>query len=511
MNESIKRNYNKILFVIIIIIGIVIRVYNFPEGMKEINIDEIIAAMNAKEIAETGKDLLGLSYPIYLKGLGGQSVFSLYLMTICIKIFGYTLFSIRLPALIISIIAMFVFYDLIKKISKNKNVALLGLSLLAISPWHILQSMWSWDCNMFPHFLLIEMDILYTGILKNKKIVVYISMIFFAITLYCYGIAIYFVPVFLLIFSIYLIKIKKINIKDLVICIFIFLIFSLPIITMFAINALKIDYTITIFNITIPYYKDLTRTDDMLLFSNNILSQLMQNIIYTFSVIILQNDNVPWNTTQIFGTIYHISLIFAIIGIIFSIKNIRKNKKEDNTKDIILIFWIIISILTGFLVNQTTVNRLNSIWYVLITFAALGIYEVYKQIKYKKTYKYILIIIYTILFISFEIYFYSYHEKQIQQDKCFSNGFMQTLHYINSLEEKNIYYDDTSSIVKLENYIVLNKDNTKNYIAINSRNELKNKINNIEDGEILIVNERYRDYNVSLEKEKIGNFVIAYK
>ena len=218
MNESIKRNYNKILFVIIIIIGIVIRVYNFPEGMKEINIDEIIAAMNAKEIAETGKDLLGLSYPIYLKGLGGQSVFSLYLMTICIKIFGYTLFSIRLPALIISIIAMFVFYDLIKKISKNKNVALLGLSLLAISPWHILQSMWSWDCNMFPHFLLIAMDILYTGILKNKKIVVYISMIFFAITLYCYGIAIYFVPVFLLIFSIYLIKIKKINIKDLVKC-----------------------------------------------------------------------------------------------------------------------------------------------------------------------------------------------------------------------------------------------------------------------------------------------------
>ena len=511
MKDVIKRNYIKILFSIIIIIGITVRIYNFPEGMKEINIDEIVAAMNAKEISETGKDLLGLSYPVYLKGLGGQSVVLLYLMTIFIKIFGYTLFAIRLPSLIISIISMFVFYDFLKKVSKNKNIALIGLSLLAISPWHIMQSIWSWDCNMFPHFLLIAMDILYTGILKDKKIFTYISMIFFAITLYCYGIAIYFVPLFLLIFSIYLIRKKKINIKDLIICIFIFLIFSLPIIITFTINGLKIDNTITIFNITIPYYKDLARTNDMLFFSDNIFLQLIQNIMYTLSVVILQNDDVPWNTTKIFGTMYLISSVFFIIGIIFSIKNIKKNQKEDNTKDIILIVWIILSVLTGLLINQTTVNRINSIWYVLIIFTALGIYGMYKLVKNKRIYKYTLIIIYTISFISFIFYFYTYQEKQIEQDRCFSNGFMQTLEYVNKLEQKEIYYDDTSSIVQLENYIEFNKDNTKEYIPIKTKSELKNKINNIKDNEILIVNERYKDYDVNLEKEKIGDFVIAYK
>ena len=48
---------------------------------------------NAKELAETGQDHNGIQNPVYLLGWGGQSVILVYLMALCIKIFGYS--SIR--------------------------------------------------------------------------------------------------------------------------------------------------------------------------------------------------------------------------------------------------------------------------------------------------------------------------------------------------------------------------------------------------------------------------------
>ena len=441
MKEIIKKNYVTIIFIILIVIGIGVRVYKFPNTIPEMNIDEIMTAVYAREIAETGKDLLGLSFPVYLLGWGGQSVVLVYLMTISVKVFGYTLFAVRLPTLIVSIISLFIFYDFVKKITNNKKIALIGLGLLAISPWHIMQSLFAWDCNMFPHFLLFAMDIFYTGILKNKKAIIYLSMAFFAITLYCYGIAIYFVPFFLLITAIYLVRKKKIKARDLIICIAVFLLFAWPIIITFAMNGLRIGQTIEIFNITIPYYESLTRTTDMLFFSENVGVQFIKNIAYLLSMIVFQSDNIEWNVIPMFGTIYHISIVFAILGIIFKIKKIKQSKKEDNTGGFILITWIILSLFTGILINETTINRLNSIWYVLIIFSAIGIYEIYQVIKYKKLYKYGVITVYAILFITFSILLHTYHVEKINVSSCFSKGFYQTLTYCRLVNHMSHFFE----------------------------------------------------------------------
>lgn len=509
MKDFIKKNYVKIIFIFFIVIGIVIRIYGFPNTIKEMNIDEIITAINAKLLSDTGKDMLGQSFPVYIQGWGGQSVVISYLIAICMKIFGFTLFAVRLPTLIVSIISLFVFYDLLKKISGNKNIALIGLGILAISPWHIIQSLFTLDCNMFPHFLLFAIDIFYTGILKNKKAIIYLSMIFFAITLYCYGIAIYFVPFFLLGMAIYLIKHKKIKIKDLIICIVIFLIFALPIIITFVLNGFGIEKTITIFNITLPYYKDLGRTSDMIFFSDNVLAQLVENIVYMFAVLICQNDNIEWNTTPLFGTIYHITTVFSILGIIFSIKKIKD--KKSNSSEFMIILWFCISILTGIIINETTVNRLNSIWYVLLIFASIGIYSLYEMIKNKKIYKYVLITVYTVLFILFAIYFYTYHLERIDQSSCFSKGFYQSLTYVKNLDKNEVYYDDREVRGKLNYYIVLNYDSSKEYIRLKEEEKIKEKVENIEDDEIIIVNETINEFDSEYEKTKIGDFAIIYK
>ena len=43
-----------IIFLIIMIIAILVRIYEFPNALKEVNSDEMMLAVNAKSIADTG-------------------------------------------------------------------------------------------------------------------------------------------------------------------------------------------------------------------------------------------------------------------------------------------------------------------------------------------------------------------------------------------------------------------------------------------------------------------------
>ena len=491
-----------IIFWIIIIIGIALRIYNFPTLLQEMNSDEIMTVVNAKAIAETGKDIGGISFPVYLHGWGGQSVVLLYLVALSIKIFGYTLFAIRLPILLVSIISLFVFYDLVKKVTKNQDIALIGLTLVAFCPWQILQSVWALDCNMFPHFLLFAIDIFYTGITKYKKSILYMSMVFFAISLYCYGIAIYFVPIFLLVMAIYLIK-------NIIICIAIFLILASPLVTMFAKNVLKIEGNIQIGPITIPYYESLSRKQDMVFFSPEPLQQLWKNINSTLKVIIAQTDGAEWNSPKLFGATYRVTIIFAVVGIIKTIKDLKQDKK--NTSAVMLITWLSTSILTSFIVNEANINRLNSIWYVILILAGIGIYEGYQKIKYKKVYALCVGVLYTAIFIAYTIYFYGYYTEVVDQSGTFSRGFFQSLDYVETLEQKTVLYDNIKNDGCLELYIQFNHDENKEYKEIRDENELKEKIKNIGEDEVLIVDIEKKQYENVGNSHQIGDFLVITK
>ena len=340
-------------------------------------------------------------------------------------------------------------------------------------------------------------------------------MIFFSICLYSYGIAIYFVPIFLIILVIYLIKIKQIKTKDVVICIGIFLICSLPIITMFAINLLKID-SIKIGNITIPYYEDLARTKDMIFFAKNPLNQFINNIISTVKILLFQSDGGEWNSSKLFGCTYRTSLIFAFLGIIYIILKIKKDKKENKKEEkisyYIILLWFFMSIFTGIIINGTNVNRLNTMWYILIIFASIGIYFGYEKIKYKKAYLISIIVIYLTLFISFTIYYYTYFTKIVDKSGCFSRGFYQSLNYVNNLDKTNVYYDNIINDGCLELYIDLNNDKNKEYKEVKEKEELENKIKDIKQEEIVIINsENFKNYIKKDKDVQIGEYIIITK
>lgn len=534
-----------IIFLVIMIIAIFVRIYKFPNALKEVNSDEMMLAVNAKAIADTGKDINGISYPVYLLGFGGQSVLLLYIIVLCIKIFGYSLFVVRLPLLVISIISLVVFYDLIRRISQNNTIALIGLGLLAISPWHILQGMWALDCNILPHILLIAIYLLYIGIIKKSRWTLYLSMVFFALTLYSYGIAIYFTPILLLILAIYLKRKKKISLPDLIICIVIFLILAMPIIIMFAINILKTDQSIYFGNITIPFYESLSRTDDMLFFSPNILVQFFINIGFTVLMLLGEFDGCTWNSSLVFGTVYHITLVLVIIAIIIKIKNKSWNftlpnifsvtadsnqgtdSRNINSKDsfskFLILSWLCTSIFTGIVINQTNINRLNTIWYPLIllaTFTLYYFYDYFKKLdtnnknisKKSKIYAISIISIFIILFTSYLIYFNCYYANKIDMSICFSRGMYQSLEYANTLPANTVKVDNLDNDGSIDIYIKSNNYFTdKTFDSLVSQDDLEKVLNNLNDDEVLIINEK-RNVNIdNYDYVKFGEYYVVFE
>ncbi len=506
LNENIVF---KILFILILVIAIGVRIISWPNAISQVNVDEAMTAVNAKTIAENGVDMYGTSFPVYLEAwrTAGQSVMLLYLMAICIKIFGFSFISVRLPMLVVSIISIIIFYDFVKRIFNNKKIALCAMAFISICPWHLLQSIWSIDCNMLPHFMLIATYLLYRGI-TDKKWLLYLSMFFFAITMYTYGVAVYIVPLFLFICAIYLLVKKLVNIKQILICFIIYFTFSAPIFAMYVINALKIETNIHFGPITIQYFQNNIRTDDMIFFSNNIVHDFINNTKSLFLTFFTQYDNLVWNGAKAFGTIYHISILFFFIGII----NLIIHKEKRNAGTFFFGVWLILGMLVGIVIKGANINRLNSIWIPTLFFSFCGIYYTCSKIK---VFKYIISVIYVLLFICFTTYLYTSYTSIIDNSWCFSAGYIDALHYSSqTLQKNNICFyggDNFNVYIKFQDGL----DNTSSE-RIYVKDVFINRLYNKKENEAFIITNEYLEimnidfelYN--LKDYQIGNTHIIY-
>ena len=248
-----KPRFEFLLVLFLVCVGIFIRAYHFgiiPVGVHQ---DEAMAAVDAKALADYGTDRFGMRYPVHFTAwIGSQmSVLLSYCMIPFIKLLGFSTTAIRLQMLIISCVGLPAVYFLAKR-TGGINLGIIALILVVICPWHYMQSRWSFDCNAFPHFFLIGACMLMAGVWKRGYL--YLSMVFFALCSYCYGIANYSVPLFLLVLAVYLIWTKTVNIKELLICIAIYLLVALPEFITMLINAFGISGNIETPLFTIPFF-----------------------------------------------------------------------------------------------------------------------------------------------------------------------------------------------------------------------------------------------------------------
>lgn len=362
-----------ILVLFLLCVGIFIRAFHFGMSPVGIHQDEAMTAVDALALSEYGTDRYGMRFPVHFTGWIGsqQSVLLAYCMVPFIKLFGFSTVTVRLPMLLISSLGLFALY-LLGKHMGGIQTGLLLLLLGVICPWHYMQSRWSFDCNMFPHVFLFGVCFLLAGV--RKKSLLYISMIFFALCCYSYGVADYSVPVFLLATAVYLAKEKIIRVKELILCVCIFVLLTLPeylsmLLTVLGKEAIETPL------FTIPSFSESIRGNDILL-TNFSWGQLWKNVISTVTVVWGNGDRSATNTIDRFGPVYYLTVLFFFIGLGVLIGRMFGKREQDEKQKasyVILLFWLLMGIWVGLITREVTINRINVIFYDVLAIAAVGI------------------------------------------------------------------------------------------------------------------------------------------
>ena len=427
----------KLLFWSILLFAFMIRIVSLGGVPAGINQDEAMGAMDAWALSKYGTDRFGMQLPVHFTAweYGQMSVLLSYCMVPFIWLFGFHTFAIRLPMVLFSVMGVALMYLISRKFF-SVNVSLAVMAFTAINPWHFMQSRWSLDCNVFPHLFLLAFYLLLCGFEKRRYL--YLSMIFFGLTFYCYGIAVYTVPVFLFVFAAWCLWKKQFTFKDILISAAIFFAVALPeILTMF-INMFGLE-TIYTPLITIPYFPHSIRSNDIL-FLNFSTYQLGRNALSMLKQAFLQCPDHLFNALPRFGTLYHISIPFVFLGIILFVKRFFTEKDiRRQTLDLALCGFFIMGIWAGLVTFEVNVNRINIIFYPLIFFTVYGIH-CFIQLLPKAT-RYLrngFVIAYGILSICFLVQYFTYFAENIQT--MFNVQFLNIMKEADHLEEYDTLY-----------------------------------------------------------------------
>lgn len=385
-----------ILLAAVFVFAYAIRIYQFGMVPGGVNQDEAMAAVDGKALADYATDRFGTFMPahLYAWGYGQMSSLLSYLIAIFVKIGGLNIITTRLPLLIVSILGGIFFYLLVKDLF-GKNVGLVAAMFVAINPWHLIQSRWALDCNLLPHFFIAAMYFLNKGICNNelkkgrlsKRIYLCISMILFGLCMYCYGITIYTILPLLIVMLIYYTAKKRLKISDVLICMVVYLLVAWPFLLTMVVNYFRWD-TIKLPFVTIQYFPDSIRAEDILLFSDKPLWQLGNNMKAFLNVVLFQHKDLPWNDIEGFGTIYLCTMPFVFAGFVEFAR-----RKSEGAKSL-AVFILFAGMWAGLFTKNVNVNRINLIYYGLMIFAVLGIVFTIKEIY---VFLYTNLVIYTIL------------------------------------------------------------------------------------------------------------------
>lgn len=447
--ETSSKSYKSYeLFVFLgVTLLIISRIYKFGQIPGGINQDEAMAAVDAYALANYGTDRFGMSYPVHFTawGYGQMSVLLSYLMIPFMKIWGLSVITARLPMLITSIAGALFLFLLIKQVVGNR-AGLIVLFLTVINPWHFMQSRWSLDCNIFPHLFIIGLFFLNKGVRKN--VYLYVSMFFFAMCMYSYGVSFYIVPFFLMTVCIILNIMKKVTIGRSLMLAVTYFFFSWPIYLTMLINFIG-GKTIHFFKLTIPFFADSIRSGDIIFFCEHPWQQLKSNLHSLIHVVFVQGGDYLWNALDNFGTIYWCTIPFVLVGLVVCILRIKTKEKAKYSYVFFLLYWCF-ALLLGVFIANVNVNRINIVFYAQLILAAIGIDYILDK---RKTLFVPVFVIYVYMTILFSKQYFQVYAREIEG--VFFADFIQAIEDAQDFESDRYYialaseYDEAANCAEI--------------------------------------------------------------
>lgn len=409
-----------ILFTIILVIGIFARTWEYADLPPGLNVDEASIGVEAYYLYKYGMDRYGMTYPVHLISWGsGQNAFYAYLLIPFVALKGINAFSIRLPMMLAGILSMPLIFIAGKKLLSEK-FALLVMFLLAISPWHIVNSRWAVESNIMPFLFLAGFTALTLANTRNWWLVV--SSILFALCLYAYGTAYLGVPVFLFLTIPLLIKLKRITAQQTIVSAITFSLLAVPIVLFLIVNTFKLD-TMHLGTITIPRLPVEARYETMAaVFGTSPFAAIAQNAGIMFNVLWKQSDAFPWNFVEPFGYFYKFTFPLVLIGFILTLP--FKFIKENRVERWLIAAWMLAAFTIGF-IHPVNLTRFNLIFTPILLCIALLFWDLETYLPRSIS------VAVSILFVSFIFFNRAYHGQEYRKvtSAVFNEGIIPAIEY----------------------------------------------------------------------------------
>ena len=373
---TIKNSVRRIVYeypwvpaLLITALGALLRFYALGQVPVGLNQDEASAGYDAWALLNYGIDRCGNSWPVLLEAWGsGQNVLYSYLVMPFIALMGLSELSLRLPAAIFGTLTLVVAWLLGRK-CRGEGFGLCLMFFLAVNPWHIMMSRWALESNLLPFFLLT--GVYFTAASREREWLLLPAAVSFGLSLYAYGTAFFFLPVFLVCAVIWLRK--ELRPVSFAVSFGVFVLIALPIATCQLINLIGEEQTVFL-GMTLPRLTE-SRQMATSVFGGGGWQAMKENFSAVVSILTNQTDGLVYNSLGMGGMFYIFGLPLAVLGVIVSLGT-RKDAPGENAVRLALLACFAVSFLV-----QANINRMNMLWIFVIYFAALGLYMILCKLK----------------------------------------------------------------------------------------------------------------------------------
>jgi 4-amino-4-deoxy-L-arabinose transferase-like glycosyltransferase len=352
-------------FVLVLLLGIFARVWEFGTLPPGLNQDEASTAVDAYSLYRFGVDRNGIPFPVHLIAWGsGMSALYAYVMIPFVALGGLTPVIVRMPVLISAVLTLPVLYW-IGSMIRGRRAALISMFLLAISPWHILMSRWGHEANLLPFMFALG----FAFILKSRTDNLWFlpSLVMFALCLYTYAPALATVPIFLLLAIAILMLSARVAPRVLAAGVAVFALMAAPIAAFVIVNILGLD-GLRIGFLSIPHLPSRARFENQAaLFGGTFAHDLKVNALTLGALLWKQTDHQPWNVVEPYGYFYRYTFPLAAFGAVVAVPYRRLRTSPES---LLLLAWLAAAGVTG-LLQPANINRVNLIFIPLLLVTAI--------------------------------------------------------------------------------------------------------------------------------------------
>jgi membrane-associated phospholipid phosphatase len=344
---SVSKKYQVFGLGMLIIFGLflVTHLYKLVQIPNTLYFDEVSIGHNAALISKSGVDEWGYKMPVYFKAFGEyKNPLYIYTSAVLFKFFGVSDFVLRFTSFVFSIGTLVTLTTFSWFLFKSKLITTYIAFVVAFLPWFFTLSRISFEVisqtTTFSLFLLF----VYLGF-ENKlaKINQYIyaglAGIFLSLTLYSYSTSRFLVPAFFLLTI--LIYLRKPTFKKIFALTITFLFTSIPYISFYLDN--KESLALRFKMISHIYNQNYTILEKLSITTNSYLSYFSPQFL------LIKGDLNLRHSTGFGGQIYAVIVLLFLIGLIYLVLNIIKNR---NKFEIFLLLGLFLSPIAASLVGE---------------------------------------------------------------------------------------------------------------------------------------------------------------